>query len=122
MQRKTYDIVTADVAYGGKPTRHSKLDVHVAAEFRRQPEAMHERAVAIRTALQSKRVLTELSTSPDNDDDFEQEGGVLERLVARRERSRKLRERKLDAVREAGGDIACEVCRFDFAFVYGRPR
>ncbi|MDX3657238.1 HNH endonuclease [Streptomyces sp. ID05-26A] len=47
------------------------------------------------------------------------EGSVLRRLRLVRERDPALRKQKIDAVLAASGELACEVCRFDFESFYG---
>ncbi len=56
---------------------------------------------------------------PDEDEVAAPEGKLLYRRHRVRERSRKLRERKIASVTKAGGKVACEVCGFDFAATYG---
>lgn len=58
---------------------------------------------------------------PPTEDDLEgvDEGGLYLRQHLVRERDRGLRKRKVDSVRKAGETLACEVCGFDFGFVYG---
>lgn len=50
------------------------------------------------------------------------EGGVRERRHQHRERDPKLRRRKIEATKGKLGRIACEVCGFDFAAIYGDQR
>jgi 5-methylcytosine-specific restriction protein A len=47
------------------------------------------------------------------------EGKLLVREHLTRERSRKLRQKKIDLVRAKGGHVACVVCGFDFEQTYG---
>ncbi|PVW05437.1 HNH endonuclease [Microbacterium sp. Gd 4-13] len=117
IQRKTYDLATADEAYAGKPTRGGRLDALVISAFRADITEMQARAAAIGTALNAGETLP---LEPDEVDDVSvREGGILEHIARRRERDRGLRSRKLRAVLDGGGLIACEVCGFDFGQVYG---
>lgn len=117
IQRKTYDLATADESYAGKPTRGGRLDAVVMARFREDLAGMQERAAAIRRVLEAGETLP--TDREDLDDISAREGGVLEHLARRRERDRGLRTRKLRAVLDAGGDLACEACAFDFEAQYG---
>ncbi|MEZ3160953.1 HNH endonuclease [Microbacterium sp. BWT-B31] len=119
IQRKTYDIMTADPSYSGKPTRHGPYDEQIAVAFRERPDEMKARAAAIRAALESGEAL------PGNSDEFwlddvtAGEGGILEYLARKRERDRGIRADKIRAVQLAGGALSCEACGFDFGAVYG---
>ncbi|WP_187249037.1 HNH endonuclease [Microbacterium sp. 4-7] len=121
VHRKTYDIATADEFYAGKRTRHSKLDALVVRQFRDDPDAMHSKAVAIKSVLWSVHLPKLLPPKPIDDFDEEsvREGGILERIVRARERSRVIRNRKIAAVAATGRPIECEACGFDFAATYG---
>ena len=117
IQRKSYDIATADEEYAGKPTRGGRLDALVISAFRADTATMQARAAAVRDALDAGEILP---AERDEDDEVSaREGGILEHLARRRERDRSIRSRKIRAVVTAGGDIACEVCGFDFGRVYG---
>jgi len=117
IQRKTYDIATADEAYVGRPTRGGRLDALVIAAFRADTAGMQARAAAVRAALDAGETLP---VEPDEADEVSaREGGILEHIARRRERDRGIRSRKIRSVAAAGGDIACEVCGFDFGRFYG---
>lgn len=117
IQRKSYDIATADETYAGTPTRGGRLDALVIAAFRADAAAMQARAAAVRRMLDVGETLP--VESDEVDDSSAREGGILEHIARRRERDQGLRRRKIQAVAAAGGAIACEVCAFDFAKVYG---
>lgn len=120
--RKTTDIATQHPQYLGKPTRGNKLDRIVLQQFLDEPDEMHRQALAIRGAMETA------ATVDDPDDDLPDldldgavgEGGLLERLQLRRERDRRIRERALRAYKRQHGRVACDVCGFDFAAVYGQ--
>jgi 5-methylcytosine-specific restriction protein A len=116
IQRKSYDIQTADPEYSGTPTRGGRLDRVVAEAFRTDPAGMQATASAIRDVLAEGAILPE--DAPAEEDRVE-EGGILEYLARRHERDRGIRERKIAAVRQSGAAVACEVCGFDFGAVYG---
>lgn len=117
IQRKTYDLATADEGYEGRPTRGGRLDAVVIAAFRADTPGMQARAVAVRDALAAGETL---SVAPEDADEVEsREGGILEHMARRRERDGGLRTRKLRAVLDAGGSLVCEVCGFDFGATYG---
>jgi 5-methylcytosine-specific restriction enzyme A len=119
IQRKTFDIATADPSYEGKKTRGGKLDLRVILAFRSDRSGMQAKAAAIRAAL----ALGE--TRPANwqvaDDLASDEGSILEFLARRRERDPKLRLAKLAEAVAAGLPLGCEVCGFNFGENYG-PR
>ena len=121
IQRKSYDIMTADPFYSGKPTRHGPYDEQVALAFRERPEEMRARAAEIRAALEAGEGLPGDSDEFWLDDVTVAEGGILEVLARRRERDRGIRAAKIRAVQAAGKPLSCEVCGFDFGEVYG-PR
>ncbi|KNY04771.1 hypothetical protein AKH00_14910 [Microbacterium sp. GCS4] len=116
IQRKTYDLSTADEHYEGRPTRGGRLDAPVIAAFRAATAEMQARAAAIRAALDAGETLP---ATDDEDEPEAREGGILEHIARRRERDRGLRTRKIRAVLDAGGTTACEVCGFDFGLTYG---
>lgn len=103
IQRKTYDIATADEAYAGKPTRGGRLDSLVITAFRADTAGMQARAAAVRAALDAGETLP---VEPDEADEVSaREGGILEHIARRRERDRSIRKRKIQAVVATGGDI-----------------
>jgi 5-methylcytosine-specific restriction protein A len=62
------------------------------------------------------------SDSPEEqmkDEEF-REGRILTRVHKRRERDPRLTRRKKQKVRDETGQLACEVCGFDFAEFYGK--
>ncbi|MGY1602373.1 HNH endonuclease [Geodermatophilus sp. SYSU D00815] len=115
--RKTSDIYTQHPDTTGAPTKGNKLDRAVLEQFLADPAGMAQRAAAIRAAIDAPEVAAPL---PDVDlGASADEGRVLERIQIVRERDPKLRQQKIDAVRAAGGEVACEVCGFDFEQTYG---
>lgn len=119
IQRKTYDLATADATYPGRPTRGGKLAGPVLQEFHDDLDAMQAKAAAIREVLLAGEILPHAPDTHPDDETAAHEGGILEYLARRRERDKGLRNKKLAAVLAAGGSIACESCGFDFGAVYG---
>ena len=117
VSRKTVDIATQHPEYRGVATHGNHHDSAVLEEFLADPARMAAVAVALRsvTTSQTPAQIPEL----DLDDNGAEEGGLLERHHLIRERDRKLRHKKIAAVRHAGGRVACEVCGFDFQRTYG---
>ncbi|WP_353988631.1 HNH endonuclease [Ruicaihuangia caeni] len=115
IQRKTFDLATADAAYHGKPTRGGMLVGPVIQAFRDDLVGMQARAGAIRAAL----LAGEVGPADTHDDELGHEGGILEHIARTRERDRSLRDRKLAEVRAQGRSIICEACNFDFRAFYG---
>src|SRR5690606_19138293 len=104
IQRKTYDLATADESYAGTPTRGGRRDAAIIAAFRADTDGMQARATAIRNALARGETLS--SITADDGDEGAREGGILESIARRRERSRTLRQRKIRAVVASGGVVA----------------
>jgi transcriptional regulator with XRE-family HTH domain len=119
VQRKTFDIVTQQPDYGGKPTKGGKLDREILQAFLERPPEMHAQAEAIRAGIQSGE-LTDLPATPDADmEEAAREGRVLLLLHLKRERNPKLRAKKINDVMPKRGCLECEVCGFDFERTYG---
>jgi 5-methylcytosine-specific restriction enzyme A len=116
--RKTADIATAHPDYSGVRTHGGVTDRQVIAAFLANPAEMQARALALREAA-TQGQLVDLSGAVDEENDQATEGALLIRLHVTRERSRRLRQRKIESVRGAGRPIACEVCDFDFEKKYG---
>ncbi|MET8281882.1 HNH endonuclease [Micromonospora sp. NPDC005174] len=109
---KTYNIV-ADRSNG------NQLDKLVRQEFEAHPIEMRTLADRIRGLLREGLGAEPVIDDPDLDEISMREGGVTLREHLRRERSPKLRRRKLAEAKRHGVAIACEVCGFDFQRVYG---
>lgn len=60
-----------------------------------------------------------LTVPADDEDMAASEGRLLIRRHVARERDRRLRQRKIQAVQLSGKVLACEACGFDFAQTYG---
>lgn len=116
IQRKTYDLVTADEAYEGKPTKGTSADADMIARFRADTEGMQSQAQSIRSALLAGQSIPEAESIEMTAAD---EGGLIEYVMRKRERDPKLRAAKLRQAISRGMAIACEVCSFNFAEIYG---
>ncbi|GAA0236216.1 hypothetical protein GCM10009527_035890 [Actinomadura nitritigenes] len=117
---KMADIATSHRNYKGKPKKGGRLAGEVLQAFLDDPERMKSAAKLIRTGIESG---TLLNLSPVEDfDDYEvsvPEGRLLLRRHLVRERNRKLRSQKVAQARKTHGEVACEVCGFDFERTYG---
>jgi len=116
--RKTADIATAHPDYPGTPTHGGVTDRKVLAEFLGQPEQMHARALALRTAAERGEFVN-LASPVEDEDMLADEGRLFIRRHVARERDPRLRKRKIEALLRQGRPIACETCGFDFGQIYG---
>jgi 5-methylcytosine-specific restriction protein A len=116
--RKTADIATWHPGYQGRRTNGNRLDREVMAEFLAKPDVMHALAESIRSGVAAGEP-PDFPREVGYEDESEIEGRYLLRLHAYRERNPKLRRQKIKSVVDAGGTLACQVCRFDFATTYG---
>jgi len=120
VSRKTSDLATAHPGYPGRPTRGGRTDKLVVGQFIADPTHMLDVATALRRGLEDGLFddIVE-ATIPVVDDPESEEGGLLMRQYAKRERDPKLREAKIKQVRQSGRGLGCEVCGFDFEATYG---
>jgi 5-methylcytosine-specific restriction protein A len=101
-------------------TRGGKEDEAVWAEFAPDPSRCHAAAQAIRETTKAAQGTPVASLDEDTDDGAEaEEGRLLTALHRRRERNRKIVEKKKQQALRQGGILACEVCGFDFRVAYG---
>lgn len=99
--------------------RTSRREIDFVAEFLQNRERMIADAVALRAKLVGAVDSTDADRWDEEETAVAIEGGAQWVLALRRERSQPLRSAKLRQVEAAHGRIACEVCGFDFARVYG---
>ncbi|ULR50926.1 HNH endonuclease [Streptomyces deccanensis] len=121
VSRKTSDFATNYEPYSGKGTRGGEATRRMIKAFTEREAEMLQAAEAIEESLGSGE-LQLLPQQPDevDDDGFTAiEGRLLVRRALIRERDRKLRKLKIQQVLNSGKPLRCEVCRFDFARVYG---
>jgi len=116
--RKTADIATWHPGYQRKRTNGNRLDREVMAEFRARPDVMHALAESIRETVATGEPL-DFPSGVGYEGESEMEGRYLLRIHAYYERDRTLRQKKIKSALSAGRPIACEVCEFDFAVIYG---
>jgi 5-methylcytosine-specific restriction protein A len=119
VRRKTADIASAHPDYPGTATHGGKTDRLVLGRFLTQPDLMHAKALALRAGTQSGE-FSGLTTPAEDEDDYADEGRLLVRRHVARERNRKLRKRKIEALIQSGNPLACEVCHLDFSKFYGQ--
>ncbi|MBL7491257.1 HNH endonuclease [Frankia sp. AgB1.9] len=116
---KSVNLQTAHPSYRGGKTHGNKLDRVIVEEFIADPDRMHRLAVLIRITAESGEI-TSVPAEPDDDEDLSApEGRLLVRQHLSRERSRELRAKKVQAVLNANGQLACQICSFDFEERYG---
>ena len=116
--RKTADIATWHPDYQGRRTNGNRLDRDVMSDFLARPDEMHALAVSIRESAAASEA-PDFPREAGYENESEMEGRYLLRVHAYYERDRGLRQKKIKSVLDAGGTLACEVCKFDFAYFYG---
>jgi 5-methylcytosine-specific restriction protein A len=113
------NLRTAHPSYQGGKTHGNKLDRLIVEEFIADPDRMHHLAVLIRITAESGEV-TSVPVEAEYDEDITAlEGRLLVRQHLIRERSRDLRAQKVRSVLDADGQLACQICSFDFEERYG---
>ncbi|MBA2949729.1 HNH endonuclease [Streptomyces himalayensis] len=121
VSRKTTDFATNHHAYAGKRTRCGEPTRRMIDAFTKRETEMLQAAQAIADGIGSGQ-LQLIPPQPGEVDDTGStaiEGRLLARWALSRERDPKLRKLKIRQVRRDGRPLRCEVCRFDFAHVYG---
>jgi 5-methylcytosine-specific restriction enzyme A len=116
--QKTRNIATVHPDYVGSPSNGNKLDKKVLDEFLDDPERMQSVAARLRQLA--------LTDEPENisnlfgdEGESVMEGRYLLHFHRVRERSSKLRDKKIRSVLARSGPLICEVCLFNFEEVYG---
>lgn len=94
-----------------------KLEKVVWAEYADQPGKLAIDAKAIRNAVEIADE-AKIAKLPEASEYVGEEGGIIMRLHKRYERDRSLVRKKVAAA-AASGNLACEVCDFDFEAAYG---
>lgn len=97
--------------------RGNKLEQQIWDEYSSNREALERASASIAQAVDFLE--GEEETKSGDDTDSVVEGGILEVVHKRRERSRTLVDRKKSAVLRDTGCLQCEACGFDFQLVYG---
>jgi 5-methylcytosine-specific restriction protein A len=121
VSRKTGDLMSAYPGYAGKRTRGGAGDRWVIKDFMERPEEMKRLANAIRAAAAAGEFdgLPAVEGLELDDDEGVPEGRLLLRRYLDRERDQTIKRKKIEQVRRQGGNLACQVCAFDFGATYG---
>jgi 5-methylcytosine-specific restriction protein A len=115
---KLANFAALDPAYPGAGMRHgSQRDRDVWEEFHDDRDRLANLATAIRSEADRQQAAP---LAPEDGEDEAREGRILYRRHRVRERDRRLVERKKHAVQQRTGQLACEVCAFDFEAVYSQ--
>jgi len=86
-------------------------------QYARKPRQLLNAAQAIEAIIRRKAVAKDEGVDPD--EELAPEGAQLTKLHRYYERVSKNRNRKIESVLAALGNLACEACGFDFAKAYG---
>jgi 5-methylcytosine-specific restriction enzyme A len=116
--QKTRNIATVHPDYVGRPSNGNMLDKKVLDEFLDDPERMRSVAVSLRQLALADEPESASRLFGDEDESV-MEGRYLLRFHRVRERSSKLRDKKIRSVLARGGLLICEVCQFNFEEFYG---
>jgi 5-methylcytosine-specific restriction enzyme A len=120
VRMKLANFLRFDLSYQGKAMeRGSHREERIWKLYANDRQKLSRVAAAIRDAgnRQVRDSATQLP-DPDEDESFA-EGMILSREHRYRERNRSLVQKKKKAVLRSRGNLACEVCGFDFHKVYG---
>lgn len=98
--------------------RGNRLEEEVWSHYANDVALLNSVSQAIRTTIQGGELRGDLQTFEYGDEEAV-EGGVLTALHTRRERNRRLVDRKKSQVRKRDGQLKCEACGFDFEETYG---
>ena len=115
--RKLSNLANFDPEYTGKPTHGNRLDGEVYQAWGDRPADLNQVVIAIK-AGQTSNLFPE-APEPDEEEVEAPEGRLLYRHHRVRERSSRLKKKKIEATLKTHGKIACEACGFDFGEVYG---
>lgn len=116
---KLCNFLRMDPDYKGKGLQAGgALEEEVWSEFAHDRPRLAQTADAIRQRLKGTGP-EETVTSPEDDEEAFPEGRVLFRAHRSRERNRTLVERAKQTALKRDGQLACQVCAFDFKHRYG---
>lgn len=115
--RKLGNLLYVHTSEARGSANHSRMDEQVVETFHAEPDRLSSITKGIREAFERG----ELPTQPvDQEEDVEaEEGRLLYRRHAFRERDSRLNRRKKEQVLAATGRLECEVCGFEFEEYYG---
>lgn len=117
---KMSNFLAIDPAYHGKGmAAYSKLDESIFNEFRNQHNLLSEIAKNIRKAIEDATFIKYNSELVEEENSFAKEGKILYRLHRYKERNASLVNKKKQQHLKRHGNLACELCQFDFHAVYG---
>lgn len=120
---KLSNFLAIDPNYSGKGmAAYSKLDEQVFFEFNESREKLRQLALNIRATVNNPYLIRNLGSivkEPEEEYYSAKEGEVLFRLHQYRERNQTLVDKKKKAHLKKHGNLACELCGFDFEKVYG---
>ncbi|MFK8910096.1 HNH endonuclease [Streptomyces sp. YS-3] len=121
VSRKTTDLATNHPEYAGKRTKGGRLDKEIIRAFIEHEADMLEASQGIEEGIGSG-ALVRIPEQPGEvaeDGTTAAEGRLLARWAIYRERSPKLRQRKIAQAQRLGQPLQCEVCGFHFERAYG---
>jgi 5-methylcytosine-specific restriction protein A len=117
---KLGNFLSLDPAYEGVGLeRGSRLEKEVWEEFASDPYRLRQTATAIRNNYEQVAAESIEPYGQNEDDEEFREGKILTRLHKQKERSSRAVRRKKQKVLQETGQLACEVCSFDFVEKYG---
>jgi 5-methylcytosine-specific restriction protein A len=109
-----------DPSYRGKGlVRGGKDEQIVWNLYSSNPAQLHKISESIRTLVINDSVLPSAVTVSDEEESEAEEGKILTRTHRYRERDKKIVERKKNHTLKTTGKLACQICEFDFAKIYG---
>jgi 5-methylcytosine-specific restriction protein A len=118
---KLCNFLRLDPGYSGSGLkRGGKMEEVVWKEFSGDPERLKATAGAIKSIGNIVPQPLDFEEHAIEEDEEFPEGRLLTQLHKRRERNPKAVRRKKKKVLKETGKLACEVCGFDFADVYGQ--
>lgn len=116
---KLMNFLPFDSTYSGKGlSRGGKGDKEVWDSYADKPDLLKSIANNIKANISSD-VGPALYDYDDLDEDEAKEGRLLTVVHKRRERNKKITQKKKETVLKRFGTLACEICNFDFSKVYG---
>jgi 5-methylcytosine-specific restriction enzyme A len=108
-----------DPDYEGTGLQRGNKDEEVVWDlFASNPDKMNEVAASIRSFVSSDTYIPPKEVISDDEEEGE-EGQILTRTHRYRERDTRLARQKKSRFLRDHGSLFCEVCKFDFAAVYG---
>lgn len=117
---KLMNLQSHDPERGGRGlSGGGKLEAEIWEEFGSNRDELFRVANSIRQAIADPDILRAVGTPIPLDVEEAVEGYLLTRVHQFRERDRRIVQAKKRSVLKKTGKLACEVCSFDFAEVYG---